>query len=131
MVLIPTVRWAQRKALIYMTLDVQDVKDQKVEVSNTDDDKHARITFSGKAGSDDQDYELDLKLYGPVDTEKSKISISPRHIVVIVDKKEEGSWPRLTAETGKHLTHVKVDWDKWVDSDDEGEEDERDKIITV
>lgn len=40
-----------------------------------------------------------------------------RHIVLVVNKEEEKRWGKLVA--GKAPTFVKVDWDKWVDSDDE------------
>jgi hypothetical protein len=36
----------------------------------------------------------------------------------VIKKKEEGHWPRLTKDSGKHLTHIKCDWNKWVDGDD-------------
>jgi hypothetical protein len=58
-----------------------------------------------------------------IDKEKSKISASPRCVILVLEKAEEETWPRLTKESGRHLTHIKVDWDKWVDSDDEGDAD--------
>jgi hypothetical protein len=40
-------------------------------------------------------------LFGGVDKEKSKISVTPRSVFLVIEKAEEGSWPRLTKESGK------------------------------
>ena len=40
-------------------------------------------------------------------------------IELVLKKKEAGSWPSLG---NKKLNFVKIDWNKWVDSDDEGED---------
>ncbi|GBF94029.1 hypothetical protein Rsub_07297 [Raphidocelis subcapitata] len=118
----PNVLWAQRPNCVYVTIDVQDVKDPKVELSNDADGKHARVQFDGKTG-EGTSYSLDLQLYGAVDKDKSKFNTMPRNIVMVLEKTEAGSWPRLTKESAKGDKHIKVDWDKWVDSDEEAAED--------
>ncbi|KAF8072731.1 P23-1 [Scenedesmus sp. PABB004] len=124
MALIPTVKWAQREAVVYLTIDVQDSKEPKLEVTNSEDGKNGHLTYRATAsgGVEDQEYALDLMLYGGVDKEKSRITISPRSVFLVLEKSEAGTWPRLTKDTGRHLSHIKVDWDKWVDSDDEGDD---------
>lgn len=86
--------------------------DPQIDLDNTDG-SHGHLTFKATAsgGADDQLYELDLVMYKAVDKEKSKISVSPRSIFLVVEKKESESWPRLTKDSGKHLTHIKVDWE--------------------
>ena len=52
MVNIPTVTWAQRSDKLYITIDVQDVKDQTIDLEAT------KLSFKGKAGSEPKDYAL-------------------------------------------------------------------------
>jgi len=42
---------------------------------------------------------------------------------VVIKKKEQNTWPRFTKDT-KKLAYVGVDWNNWVDSDDEDPEEE-------
>jgi hypothetical protein len=41
----------------------------------------------------------------------------------LIKKSEEKSWPRFTKTTQK-LANVAVDWNNWVDSDEEDPEEE-------
>jgi hypothetical protein len=43
-----------------------------------------------------------------VDKEQSKFNTLPRHIFLVLEKNEEGSWPRLTKESSKGDKHIKV-----------------------
>lgn len=174
MVLIPTVKWAQRSSVVYLTIDVQDSKgaillrccctavpadhaaaaaaarsgcrsrrhstphaqlpppppppalrraDPQLHLTNTDDG-NGHLTYKSVAsgGEEDQLYELDLVLFGAVNKDASKISVSPRSVFLVIEKAAAETWPRLTKDSGRHLSHIKVDWDKWVDSDDEGDD---------
>jgi hypothetical protein len=91
---------------------LQDVKDEKVGLNNVDG--HGVLTFSGTAGgaADAHSYALELKLLKDIDLEKSKVSVSPRNIFLVLIKTEEGHWPRLTEAPARQQTHVKVDWNK-------------------
>ncbi|KIY98474.1 hypothetical protein MNEG_9489 [Monoraphidium neglectum] len=119
----PNVLWAQRPHCVYLTIDVQDVKEPKLEITSEDDGKQSRLTFSGTASDSGTEYSLDLQLFAGVDKEQSKFNTLPRHIFLVLEKNEEGSWPRLTKESSKGDKHIKVDWDKWVDSDDDAADD--------
>jgi len=70
--------------------------------------------YRGKAkshavGADFHDYNLDLDLYGAVDSKASKISATARHVVLVIVKEagSEGFWPRLTKDKSKH-PYIKV-----------------------
>lgn len=53
--------------------------------------------------------------------QESKINVGERSIFIVVQKAEDGWWKRLLRGEGKTPHYVKVDWDKWVDEDeDEG-----------
>jgi hypothetical protein len=98
--------------------------DAKLDVANDDEKKHATLTFAGASGGDA--YALSLPLYAAVDKDKSKFNVLPRHVFLVLEKAEAGSWPRLTKESTKGDKHIKVDWDKWVDSDEEAGPDDFD-----
>jgi prostaglandin-E synthase len=118
---LPTVIWAQRRDKLFLTIDLQDVKDQTFKLDNSEDGTYGKLSFSGKAGTDAIDYVLELDLNGAIVAADSKVSITPRHIFIVIEKVEEGHWERLTHGSQKGMTHIKCDWDKWADEDEEDE----------
>lgn len=119
---IPTVLWAQRPDRLYVTIDLQDVSDQTIKLDNDDEQKVGKLHFDGKAGPEKIEYELDITFYSEIDVKESKVSVSGRNIFLVVQRKEPGEyWPRLTKDSGRHLSHIKCDWDKWVDEDELGD----------
>lgn len=59
---------------------------------------------------------------------ESKASIGLRNIIYIIQKAESKWWNRLLKQEGKPPVFLKVDWDKWVDED---EEDEQSKFYAL
>lgn len=51
--------------------------------------------------------------------QESKYNIGIRSIVYVIKKAEQKWWSRLVKQEGKPPVFLKVDWDKWVDEDDE------------
>lgn len=51
--------------------------------------------------------------------QESKINVGERSIFIVVQKAEDGWWKRLLRGEGKPPHYVKVDWDKWVDEDED------------
>ncbi|XP_023645533.1 uncharacterized protein OsI_027940 isoform X2 [Capsella rubella] len=49
--------------------------------------------------------------------------VSSRCICYMVKKAESKWWNRLIKQEGKPPVYLKVDWDKWVDEDDEDKGD--------
>ncbi|TKY61786.1 cytosolic prostaglandin-E synthase [Spatholobus suberectus] len=115
----PEVKWAQRVDKVYITVQLADSKNAKVDLT-----PEGIFTFSGSAGAEDRQYELKLELFDKVNVEESKINVGVRSIFCVVQKAENGWWKRLLCGEGKPPHYVKVDWDKWVDEDeDDGELD--------
>ena len=86
--------------------------------------------FKGKSG--DKDYEVNIEFFKSVDSEGSKYNVLPRSIQMHIMKKtkegeekdddeEEEFWPRLLKDKLKEKNQVKVDWDRYVDEDEEEE----------
>ncbi|WOK93011.1 hypothetical protein Cni_G01703 [Canna indica] len=111
----PEVKWAQRPDKVYITVQLPDAKDVKVNL-----EPEGIFTFSATAGAGNNTYELKLELYDKVNKEESKINIGVRSIFCVVEKAEKVWWKKLLRGDGKAPHYLKVDWDKWVDEDDDG-----------
>ncbi|XP_077247648.1 co-chaperone protein p23-1-like isoform X1 [Tasmannia lanceolata] len=108
----PTVKWAQSSDKIYLTVELPDAKDINVKL-----EPEGKFIFSASKGG--TLYEVDIELYDKINIEESKASIGPRNIVYVIKKTEKKSWSRLLKQEGKSPVFLKVDWDKWVDEEDE------------
>ena len=116
------VKWAQRPASLYITISLPDVKDEKIELTAT------ALTFSGT--SHGRSFTCNMEFLHAVKPEDSVWKVLPRSIQMNVVKEaaadgedEEAieSWTRLLKDKQQEKTNVKVDWDRWADSDDEDE----------
>ncbi|KAG9451232.1 hypothetical protein H6P81_011197 [Aristolochia fimbriata] len=110
----PSVKWAQRSDKVFITIELPDAEDVKLKL-----EPEGKFVFSAMAGADNTLYEIDLDLYDKVNVEESKSSIGLRNLRYIVKKAEEKWWKRLLKQEGKPPVFLKVDWDKWVDEDEE------------
>ncbi|XP_050366203.1 uncharacterized protein OsI_027940-like isoform X3 [Argentina anserina] len=110
----PELKWAQREDKVFLTVLLPDAKDAKVKL-----EPEGVFVFSASAGAENHQYELKLDLFDKVNVEESKISIGVRSIVCIVEKAENVWWSKLLKGAGKTPHYVKVDWDKWVDEDED------------
>jgi len=96
------------------------------------------LHFKGK--SQDKEYEVNIEFFKPVDSEGSKYNVLPRSIQMHIMKKmkkntdddkdenkddeeeeEEAFWPRLLKDKALEKNQVKIDWDRYVDEDEEVE----------
>ncbi|EFC47321.1 co-chaperone p23 domain-containing protein [Naegleria gruberi] len=111
---VPHVLWAPRADRVYVTVEVPDATDVKVSLDNS------ILKFSATGG--ENKYELELELFGEINTEKSKWKVSGRSIDLNIERTESGEfWPRLTKSNIKNR-NIAVDWSKWIDEDDEEED---------
>ncbi|XP_021714695.1 uncharacterized protein At3g03773-like isoform X3 [Chenopodium quinoa] len=110
----PTVKWAQTSDKIYITVELPDAKDVKLKL-----EPDGKFFFS--AMKDGNPYEVDIELLDKISVEESKYNIGVRQIVYVIQKAEKKWWSRLLKEEGKPPVFLKVDWDKWVDEDEENE----------
>ncbi|XP_004495968.1 uncharacterized protein OsI_027940-like [Cicer arietinum] len=110
----PEVKWAQRADKVYVTIQLPDSKNAKVDLT-----PDGILTFSASAGAENHLYELQLPLFDKVNVEESKINVGVRGIFCVVQKAEIEWWKRLLKAEGKPPHYVKVDWDKWMDEDED------------
>ncbi|CAI8603787.1 unnamed protein product [Vicia faba] len=110
----PEIKWAQRVDKVFVTVQLPDSKMRKWTLL-----PDGVFTFSATAGAGNNLYELNLPLFDKVNVEESKINVGVRSIFCVVQKAEEEWWKRLLKAEGKPPHYVKVDWDKWVDEDED------------
>lgn len=127
----PVVLWAQRsnesdptKNIVYLTIEVQDPTNTKVELTNTS------LKFSADASDGNAHYDLNLEFFDEIEPENSKKYEAGNQIRFVLRKKKAQAdfWPRLLKEKLK-LHYVKTDFDKWVDEDEQEEKPEEDDIM--
>ena len=116
-------QWAQRTDSLYITIALADVKDETIDLTDTE------LHFKGTSG--DKPYEVNIKFYAPVDSkaEGSTYKVLPRSVQFFVmkvpstkeDEDDEEFWPRLLEDKNLEKNQVKIDWDRYVDEDEEAE----------
>ncbi|KAK6824176.1 hypothetical protein RU639_004969 [Aspergillus parasiticus] len=124
----PEVLWAQRSSdsdaqrnVIYLTVNLPQIQ----ESSLTYDLKPGSLSFSATSGDGIHEgkYAFDMPFYKEVDPEHSNRKLTTRSLKFVLRKKDKGLeyWPRLTAQKNSN-SHIKTDYDKWVDEDEQGGE---------
>ncbi|CCI50813.1 hypothetical protein ABG067_007141 [Albugo candida] len=116
------VKWAQRSDSLYVTIDLCDVKDEKVSLNDKS------LFFEGT--SNDQKYSVKLDFFKEVNAEaKESIWVkTDRNLQFHILKKNTGEefWPRLLEDKHLEKTNVTVDWSLYMDEDDTKEEEKFD-----
>jgi len=110
------IKWAQRSDSLYITIALADVKEESIDLADES------LKFKGK--SENKEYEVDIAFLKPIDAEGSTYKVLPRSVQMMVMKKEkdeEEFWPRLLKDKALEKNQVKVDWDRYVDEDEEEE----------
>jgi hypothetical protein len=81
------------------------------------------LKFQGKSSG--KEYTVDIEFLKPVDSSASEsiYKVQPRGVHFLLMKKdtEEEFWPRLLKDKAKEKNQVKIDWDRYVDEDEEDE----------
>ncbi|XP_078435940.1 uncharacterized protein OsI_027940-like isoform X2 [Wolffia australiana] len=110
----PEVKWAERVDKVFITIQLPDAKSVKVHLEPA-----GALIFSATAGAENHEYELKLDLHDKVNVEESKINVGVRNIFCVVEKVEKAWWSKLLRGDAKPPHYIKVDWDKWVDEDED------------
>eukprot|EP00558_Chaetoceros_sp_UNC1202_P000806 CAMPEP_0197258824 /NCGR_PEP_ID=MMETSP1429-20130617/83202_1 /TAXON_ID=49237 /ORGANISM="Chaetoceros sp., Strain UNC1202" /LENGTH=235 /DNA_ID=CAMNT_0042723011 /DNA_START=77 /DNA_END=784 /DNA_ORIENTATION=- len=117
------IKWAQRSDSLYITINIPDVKDETINLTDTE------LHFKGT--SESKPYEVNIKFFHPIDSEAkgSSYKVLSRSVQMQVLKKpsekkdddDEEFWPRLLEDKLLEKNQVKIDWDRYVDEDEEAE----------
>jgi len=115
----PTVLWAQRDNVLYLTVEVEDMKIKELVVDGE------RFFISGSNEAGDVDYEAELELYAAIKGSERRQVATQRHVELVIPKEKVEWWPRLL-KTPTKLPWLKVDFNKWLDEDDAAEAKDND-----
>lgn len=115
----PSVKWAQRKGTVFLTVEATDLSQEGRVISLTPE---GHLTLKGSSKTTSKRYELEFDLFESVVVEESKWKVTDHAVTFNIAKENRvaGHWPRLVKEAGK-LKWLSCDWDKWVDEDEEDE----------
>jgi len=110
----PTVLWAQRSDKVMVSIQLDEVTEEKVKV-DTDS-----LSFKGTSGG--KVYEVHLEFNNCILPDESTQRKGGREYYFELKKKDPGPfWPRLLKDSKKHQ-NIKVDFSRWRDeseSDDD------------
>ena len=115
----PKIKWAQRADFVLITVELADTENVVIDISELKN----TLMFSATAGG--QKYGFDMELFEQVVKDESKWNLKGRNVIINVsklDKEQEEWWPRLTKDKAKNQ-QITIDWDKWMDPDDDPEDD--------
>mmetsp|Transcript_63130 Transcript_63130/g.123995 ORF Transcript_63130/g.123995 Transcript_63130/m.123995 type:complete len:248 (-) Transcript_63130:101-844(-) len=110
------IKYAQRKDSIYLTIDLPDLTEESISLTAD------KLDFSGK--SNGKDYTVELVFMNEVDPDTSTWKVLQRSVQMHIMKKDQDQeefWVRLLKDKVLEKTNVKIDWDKYVDEDEETE----------
>ena len=113
----PNIKWAERKDKVFVTIDLDDVKDSKIDITESN-----HLVFSGV--SNGKSYQLDIELFGEIDKENSKYTTEARNIFLKLQKKTSGAYWNYINKDKKKYNFIHVDWYLYVDEDEEDEKPE-------
>jgi prostaglandin-E synthase len=109
----PMIYWAQRSENVLLTIEVEDMNVTLLKIEGN----KFHIQGSNKEGVK---YEAELELYDGLKGSDVRRIPTARHVELIIPKEKEEWWPRLLKTTAK-VQWIKVDFNKWVDEDEENE----------
>jgi hypothetical protein len=82
----------------------------------------SELKFNGM--SEKKPYEVSIEFFKPVNAEGSTYKVLPRSVQMHIlkkDQEEEEFWPRLLKDKALEKNQVTIDWDRYVDEDEEEE----------
>lgn len=112
-ILVPKILWAQRKEVVYVTIEIVEAREENLAISES--------SLSVDARNDAGHYQFSMDLYAAVNPSESTSVITGRNIFVTLKKADTDAsfWPRLV-KTGKPA-NIATDFARWKDEDEESE----------
>ena len=108
----PTLLWSQTPESVDITIRLSNIEDETVSCENN------HFLFSCSSQSKNYRIEFDL------DKSVEKVSYNKydNRIAIVLEKADYEKWEFLTKVRGIYKNNIKIDWDKWEDSEGEAEE---------
>jgi hypothetical protein len=106
----PTLLWSQTPESVDITIKLSNIEDETVSCENNH--------FYFSCSSQSKNYRIEFDLDKSV--EKMSYNKYDNRIAIVLEKAEYEKWDFLTKVRGIYKNNIKIDWDKWEDS--EGDE---------
>ncbi|KAL1519813.1 hypothetical protein AB1Y20_023320 [Prymnesium parvum] len=115
---IPEFMWCQRSDRVYVTVKVSDCTNARVNVTA---DHVLEFSGTGHGMCGLRDYALRLPLFGGVVPAKCGWFVSGPGVRVRLEKEKIGPYWSGLLKGNQKMVHCKVDWQSWLDEDEETE----------
>jgi hypothetical protein len=109
--LIPSLIWHQNKENIFFVIELPETTEQNINISDE------KLYFYALSNS--KSYEMVFDFFEKVDSEKSSYTIENKHIKFSLKKGESNNWLFLTKDKNVYRNNIKINWNAWVDEDEE------------
>jgi hypothetical protein len=113
--LIPSLVWHQNKENIFFVIELPETSEHNINISDE------KLYFYALSNS--KSYEMVFDFFENVDSEKSSYTIENKHIKFSLKKRESNNWLFLTKDKNVYRNNIKINWNAWVDEDEEEEPD--------
>ena len=113
--LIPSLIWHQNKESIFFVIELPETSEHNINISNE------KLSFFALSSS--KSYEMAFDFFENIDSEKSSYIIENKHIKFSLKKGESNNWLFLTKDKNVYRNNIKINWNAWVDEDEEDEPD--------
>ena len=110
----PTLLWAQTYQDVEIEISLPNISNEVLTFENNN--------FHFECFSSNKKYLIDFELYDEIINHNVSIR-SDKKMTVKLEKKEEEKWDFLTKKRGIYKNNIKINWDKWADSDCDDEEE--------
>jgi hypothetical protein len=113
-VFIPSILWHQTKDEVYFTIEVNNINNENIKINEN--------SFSFTGISNNNTYEINFEYLNNIDNNNSKYMVEQKNIKVTLKKNNSNEyWNSLTKDKNTYKNNIKVNWNAWVDEDDEEE----------
>ena len=104
----PSILWAQDRANLFITIEVNNFKNQNITFNTNN------VRLVGDSGNIEYDIVIDFN--SDIVNEKSNWIINQNCIELVVMKGKQLFWQKLTKNK---QNNIRIDWQKWKDEDDD------------
>ena len=108
----PSILWAQDRANLFITIEINNFKNQDITFNTNN------VRLVGTSGN--REYDIVIDFNSDIVNEESKWVIKQKCIELVVMKGKHIFWQKLTKNK---QNNIRIDWQKWKDEEDDEDED--------
>ena len=113
-VFIPSILWHQTKDEVHFTIEVNNISNENIKINED--------SFSFSGISNNNTYEINFEYLNNIDNNNSKYVVEQKNVKVTLKKNNSNEyWNSLTKDKNIYKNNIKVNWNAWIDEDDEEE----------